>query len=130
MAENPLPHDDRRRAERFTPADAHVDARPFAVRGAKVEARKTSVFGLLAGKDAGGPVLDVSRLGLRFIATEKMALKTRVTLVVSFAKAKAPLKCHAIVKWAYAHTEPGKFVIGVEFDPLNEAQLKLVDEAK
>ena len=64
------------------------------------------------------------------VLTGAMALKSRITLVITFPRAPAPLRCHGTVRWSYAHSEAGKFVVGVEFDPLSEKQLQQVEAAR
>jgi hypothetical protein len=125
--------DDRRRAERFPTPGASASARKgiFEPAGARVEARKPrGLFGLLPpGPDVGGVVLDMSATGLRFVSSEKLELGSKVTFVVNFSKVAEPLKCAGTVRWTHAHGG-GTFAVGVEFDPLDEEQFAVIEQAR
>ncbi len=125
--------DDRRRAERFPTPGASASARKgiFQPAGARVEARRPrGLFGLLPpGPDVGGAVLDMSATGLRFVSAEKLELGTKIAFVVTFSKTGETLRCSGTVRWAHAHAE-GKFAVGVEFEPLGDEELQVMERAR
>ncbi len=74
--------------------------------------------------------MDISRTGMRFIAKARLPLNARLALVATLPKAASPLRCKATVRWSYPHTQPDRFVVGVELDGLNEDQLRLIEAAR
>ncbi len=85
-----------------------------------------SVFGS-KGADLGGDVLDISAIGVRYIAATKLALNIKVKMTITFRDA-GKLECTGVVKWSHSHTQAGKHVIGVEFDALTDDQLSIFDK--
>ena len=88
-----------------------------------------SLLGLFGNKgaDLGGEVLDISAMGVRYISAERLALNIKMRMTITFKDA-GQLECTGVVKWSHSHTQAGKHVIGVEFDPLTEDQLVIFDK--
>ncbi len=133
MTTEPSP-EDRRRAERGFVPGARVEGKvmTFTPPGARVSARrKGTILGLFgSGESFGGELVDISQLGLRFLAPQKLALEARLKVCVIFTQASDTLDCIAVVRWSHPHARPGLFVVGVEFEKLDDAHIKLLEKVK
>jgi len=67
------------------------------------------------------PVLDISRGGIRFLATENIPLDTRLHLRIQAPGDQSPLKIDGVVRWAAPNIgQSFKYQIGVQFFPYGE----------
>lgn len=80
---------------------------------------KAGLFGLGRKADVGGPVLDMSDTGMRFLSSEKPALGSVLKIVVRLGPIGATLEVKGAVRWAHAGAD-GKMIVGIEFDRLTD----------
>jgi PilZ domain len=67
------------------------------------------------------PVLDISRGGIRFLATENIPLNTQLHLRIQVPGDQNPLKIDGVVRWAAPEIgQSSKYQIGVQFFPYGE----------
>lgn len=76
------------------------------------------------GTEYGGeflPMLDISRGGIRFLATEDVPLDTRLHLSIQVPGDPAPLKMDGLVRWSAPNIgQSFKHQIGVQFAPYGD----------
>ena len=110
--DNPNPPTPTRRFERFDTRDCFVH---FA---------KAGFLGMFKGKDVGGPILDMSDFGLRFAASERLAIGAQITVNAKLVPVGKTLSLPVVIRWCTQDTRyPDRAVVGVEFNGVTADQL-------
>jgi len=85
---------------------------------------KGGFLGFFKGKDVGGPILDMSDFGLRFAASERLAIGTQITLNAKLVPVGKTLTLPVVIRWCTQDTRyPERAVVGVEFNGVTADQL-------
>jgi len=85
---------------------------------------KGGFLGFFKGKDVGGPILDMSDFGLRFAASERLAIGSQITLNAKLVPVGKTLTLPVVIRWCTQDTRyPERAVVGVEFNGVTADQL-------
>ncbi|HZL72846.1 MAG TPA: PilZ domain-containing protein [Planctomycetota bacterium] len=85
---------------------------------------KGGFLGFFKGKDVGGPILDMSDFGLRFAASERLAIGSQITLNAKLVPVGKTLSLPVVIRWCTQDTRyPERAVVGVEFNGVTADQL-------
>lgn len=110
--DNPQPPTPTRRFERFDTRDCFASL------------MKGGFLGIIKGHDIGGPILDMSDFGLRFAASEKLAMGTQINLTAKLVPVGKILVLPVVIRWCTQDTRyPERSIVGVEFNGVTADQL-------
>lgn len=90
----------------------------FTVPGASVAFSRRRWFGKRS-VESDCALLDLSRGGARFLASERLSTGAQVDLEIELCDEPQPLLLSGRVRWSWLHPS-GRFEVGVQFEPYGE----------
>jgi hypothetical protein len=116
----PHPPTPTRRFERFDVRDCFVSIQ-----------KPGGFFGLGKGHDVGGPILDMSDFGLRFAASERLAIGTQISVTAKLVPIGVKLSLPVVIRWCTQDSRyPERSIVGVEFNGVTADQLVYVQKLR
>ncbi|MBI4565537.1 MAG: PilZ domain-containing protein [Planctomycetes bacterium] len=103
----------------------------FEVRDCRAEILTGGIFGLGKKRDIGGPILDMSDYGMRFLSSDRLVLGTVYPATLKFVPIGQKMEIKAVVRWCHQNpTAQGRLVIGAEFEGLNDEHRAIIDKLR
>jgi hypothetical protein len=103
----------------------------FDVRDCFVTFFKGGFLGLTKGKDVGGPILDMSDFGLRFIAMVRIPIGEKVSLTAKLVPVGRSMVLPVVIRWCTLDSRyPDRAVVGVEFNGVTQDQLVYIQKLR